>query len=147
MITLKEDPDNSKAEFSIENIDRSTKRDIRQGFYQLGKHLKSVASKDILAKNKTGQIYRIRRGKVVRRHQASAPGETFANLSGAARRTLGFDVKGSSELEFGFRANQKTLYTKALETTMNRPAIGNTVKKESGNAIMIMESQIRRNHR
>ncbi len=141
---LKEDPGNRKAEFQIDNTIQLTKRGIRQGFYNVGKNLKASANKDILAKDKTGIIRIIRRGKVRRRHQASAPGQTFANLSGAARRTLGFDVRGGSELEFGFRKNQETFYTKILETSLNRPALGNAVKKEQGNSIMIMEREAKK---
>ena len=136
MITIKEDPANRKAEFQINNTIVLTKKGIRQGFYNVGKLLKSSANKDILAKDKTGIVYRVRRGKVVRRHRASAPGQTFANLSGAARKTLGFDVVGADRLEFGFRKSAETFYTKILETSLNRPAIGNAVQKEKGNMIL-----------
>jgi hypothetical protein len=141
-MSFREDPANRKAILSIDNIKKASKRSIRQGFYKVGKLLKASANTDILAKNKTGIVYKIRRGKVTRRHQASAKGETFANLSGAARRTLGFAVKGASELEFGFRKNQKTFYTKILETSLSRPALGNAVRKEQGTAISIMEQEI-----
>lgn len=143
-MSFRADPKNRRAEISINNIDRFTKRSIRQGFYKVGKVLIASASTDILAKDKTGVIRVIRRGKVRRRHQASAKGETFANLSGKARRTLGFDVKGGSELEFGFRRNQETFYTKILETSLNRPALGNAVNKEQGNAISIMENEAKK---
>lgn len=142
--SIKEDPNNRKAEFHINNTERLTDRGIRQGFYNVGKLLKSSANKDILAKDKTGIVYRVRRGKVIRRHRASAPGQTFANLSGAARKTLGYEVKGASQLEFGFRRNQETFYTRILETSLNRPAIGNAVVKEQGNAIMIMEQETKK---
>lgn len=144
MIELKKDPANKKAEFHINNTIVLTKKGIRQGFYNVGKLLKSSANKDILAKDKTGKVYRIRRGKVIRNHRASAHGQTFANLSGAARRTLGFDVVGSDHLEFGFRQNAETFYTKILETSLNRPAIGNAVQKEQGNTIMIMERETKK---
>ncbi len=144
MITIKADPKNRKAEFQIDNTILLTKKGIRQGFYNVGRLLKSSANKDILAKDKTGIVYRVKRGKVIRRHRASAPGQTFANLSGAARRTLGFDVVGADHLEFGFRKNAETFYTKLLETIMNRPALGNAVQKERGNAIMIMEREAKK---
>ena len=147
MIELKADPTNRKAEFHINNTVVLTERGIRQGFYHVGKLLKASASAAILAKDKTGVIRRIRRGKVIRRHQASASGESFANLSGAARRQLGYDVKGSTELEFGFRNNSETdEYTERLENPkkLNRPALGNAVKKEQGNTISTMESELRK---
>jgi hypothetical protein len=143
-MSFRESPENKKAHLHIDNTVKLTKGSIRQGFYKVGKLLKASANKDILAKDKSGRVYVIRRGKVLRRHRASAKGQTFANLSGAARRTLGFDVKGGSELVFGFRKNQETFYTKILETSLNRPAIGNAVKKEQGNAISIMESEAKK---
>ena len=133
-----------KAELHIKNTAKLTRTAIRAGFYHVGKRNVSVASKDILAKDKTGRIYGIRRGKVVRRHRASALGETFANLSGAARRTLGFAVHGSDSMEFGFKKNQKTFYTEILETSLNRPALGNTVKSESGNSHRIFEQEAKK---
>jgi hypothetical protein len=145
MIEVKEDTTNRKAQFIIDNTITLTKRGIRQGFYQVGKQLKASANKDILAKDKTGVVYLIRRGKVRRKHRASAPGQTFANLSGAARRQLGYDVNGTSDLEFGFRKNSNTdPYTKVLETSLNRPALGNAVKKESGNNVMLMERELKK---
>jgi hypothetical protein len=144
MIEIKADPNNRKAEFQINNTIRLTNRGIRQGLYKVGKVLKARANKDILAKDKTGRVYIIRRGKIRRKHQASAPGETFANLSGAARKTLAFTVTGASELEFGFGSNSQTRYTKILETRLNRPALGNAVKKESGNVISILEQELKR---
>lgn len=135
---------NKKAQIQIDNTIRLTKKGIRQGFYNLGKVLRGTASKDILAKDKTGIIYRIRRGKIIRNHQSSAESETFANLSGAARRSLGFDVRGANELEFGFRKAEETFYTKILEGSLNRPALANTVTKESGNTVMIMETELKK---
>ena len=141
MISVSEEK--REAQLHIDNTIKMTKRGIRQGFYEVGKNLKGAANTAILAKDKTGRIYKIQRGKIVRRHRASSPGQTFANLSGAARRSLAFSVHGASELEFGFEENQETHYTKILETTLKRPALGNAVRKESGNNIMILERKLR----
>lgn len=146
-MSFREDPNNRKAFIQIDNTIKLTKRGIRQGFYQVGKVLRASANTDILAKDKTGVVYRIRRGKVIRNHRASSKGQTFANLSGAARKTLGYEVKGASELEFGFRKNEETHYTKILETSLNRPALGNAVKKESGNAVTILENELKKSLR
>jgi hypothetical protein len=143
-ITFKPDFVNRKAFFHIQDIEKLTKTGLRQGFYHVGKVLRSSASKAILAKDKTGIVYKVRRGKVTRRHRASSEGQSFANLSGAARRSLKFAVKGTSELEFGFDKSAETEYTKILETNLNRPALGNAVKKESGNSISIMEGELRK---
>lgn len=143
-IEAKPDFVNRETIFHIENLNKFTNRGLRQGFYHVGKVFKAAANTAILAKDKTGIVYKVRRGKIVRRHRASSRGQSFANLSGDARKTLGFDVRGSSELEFGFRKQANTEYTKILETTLDRPTLGNAVKKESGNSISIMESELKK---
>lgn len=143
-ITFEADFTNREAFLNIDNMEKLTKTGLRQGFFHIGKVLRASASKAILAKDKTGIVYKIRRGKVTRKHQASSEGQSFANLSGAARRSLKFAVKGTSELEFGFDKSEKTEYTKTLEISLNRPALGNAITKESGNSISIMEGELRK---
>ena len=65
---------------------------IREGFFQTGGQLKKYANEKILRGVKSGRLYRIRRGKIIKNHRASAPGETHANLSGTLRRSLGWKV-------------------------------------------------------
>ena len=79
----------------------ATRRGIREGFYGLGFGMKKLAKENILKGPKTGRIYRIRG----RRHQASAPGESPANLTGNLQRSVGFDVRGSDTMEFGYRVH------------------------------------------
>ena len=130
------------------NLDRDTKYGIGRGFYKLGKSLRATANKQILERPKTGKTYIVRRGPTGRRfrHIASARGESFANSSGAARRTLGFDVSGSESLEFGFKKNANTDYVKYLEDeeSLNRPALKNSVKSNQRNAVVLLEREIQR---
>lgn len=88
---------------SLDYISNKTKAGIRQAFYQAGKSLKSTSSNLILDKNKSGILYTVRLGNSKRKHQASAPGEAPANLTGNLRKSIGFDVRGSEQLEFGSR--------------------------------------------
>ena len=107
---------------------KAVKRGIRSGLFEIGienkKHLRGL----ILDKNKNGRIYHIK-GKL---HQASAPGEAPANLSGKLQRSVDFNVRGSSEMAFG----EKEFYGKFLEDGTRkikpRPHVGRTVK-ERGN--------------
>ena len=130
------------------NLDRDTKYGIGRGFHKLGKSLRSTANKQILERPKTGKAYIVRRGPTGRRfrHIASARGESFANSSGAARRTLGFKVSGSESLEFGFKKNANTDYVKYLEDeeSLNRPALKNAVKANQRNAVVLLEREIKR---
>lgn len=133
---------------NVRNLDKATRRGVRQGFYKLGKSLKATANKNILEKPKSGRTYIIRRGPTGRRfrHIASSRGESFANVSGAARRTLGFDVRGANHLEFGFRKNSQTEYTKLLEDTnkLNRPTLKIAIKQNQRNSVKLFEREIKR---
>jgi len=102
-VSFKEDIGNRRVYVHIDNLPSRTKRSIRQGFFELGKDLKQTANKEILRKPKGGRTYIVRgpSGRR-RRHVASAPGETHANLTGKLRRSLGWQVHGAHSMEFGY---------------------------------------------
>lgn len=88
----------------IELAADNARQAIRQTFFEVGRHLKQKTSKDILDKrSKTGRIYivRTRTGRK-RKHRASAPYQTHANLSGDLRKSLGWKVYGTDKMEFGY---------------------------------------------
>jgi len=127
---------------SINNAPRITKKGIRQGMYFVGRELRNEANRAILEKPKHGRTYIIRRGGRRFRHVASAPGETFANQTGAARRTLGWSVRGD-RLEFGFRANADTAYVKPLELgRLNRPALKNAIRAKQRDVEVILRREL-----
>ncbi|MCK5017302.1 MAG: hypothetical protein KAS32_09530, partial [Candidatus Peribacteraceae bacterium] len=92
------DKKNLRAAIQISQLSERNARGIRQAFYKLGKDLRKTASDLILEKPKHGRLYRIRRGKLIRKHRASAAGEAPANLSGRLRRSLDFNVVGSERM-------------------------------------------------
>jgi len=124
------DPRSKGVLLSLKDLGTPTKRGIRQGFYFLGRDLRTTANKNIL---KTPRAGAQRRKNGRSRGRASVEGESFSNLTGAARRTLGFDVRGADSLEFGFREGQRTRYTKILEEKRNRPTIEIAVKSNFRN--------------
>ena len=92
---------------------------IREGFFQTGGQLKAHANEKILKGLKTGRLYRIRRGKIIKNHRSSAPGETHANLSGTLRRSIGWKVSGHY-LTFGYgvprgKNSQAPIYARRIE--------------------------------
>lgn len=132
---LEPDRKNRKVFLQIGNARDATKRGIRQGFFRLGSALRETLRKDLLAKDKRGRIYKIRRGKVRRRHRASAPGQTPASLSGNYRKNVGYQIHGSDELEFGIRnVNYADFLERGTSRMKPRPGLGNTVKKMQGQA-------------
>lgn len=96
--------DNSSRRVSvrIRSLGKLTAEGVEYASYRSALGLRKEANRQILEKPKHGRVYisRDRAGRR-RRHVASAPGETHANLTGKMRKSLGFAV-GQREIEFGF---------------------------------------------
>jgi HK97 gp10 family phage protein len=121
---------NKKVYAQINRLKPAMHRSVRHGFFDLGKDLRQTASQNILKRPKGGRTYIIRtRGGRRRRHVASAPGETHANLSGRLRRSLGWKVRGSSEMEFGYGVDKDTTeYAPFVEDGTRRMAARPSLK-------------------
>jgi HK97 gp10 family phage protein len=155
MVTFREDFGNKKVWTMILSADRLSKRGMRQGWFQLGRDLKSTASNEILHGMKSGQVY-IRRDKAGRRrkHRSSAPGETHANRTGATRRSLSWKVRGHQSLEFGYGVvqarsqAQATPYAEFLEfgtpggRMKARPSLQNAISATTRNAEKYFDKEI-----
>lgn len=138
------DPGNKKVFFDLGRSAAGTKRGVRQGLWALARDLRTGVRKRIKEKPKTGRLYRIKGRR--RRHRASAPGEDPANLTGKLRNSVGFDIRGTSQLEFGYRDTVD--YGKFLEVGTNkmkpRPALTNQVNQSARNARQHFEREIER---
>lgn len=145
MINIKEQRQNRIVLLKIANLSKMTRAGIRQGFFRLGNDLKKTASKQILKKPKSGRVYLIRRGKITRRHVASAPYESPANLSGDYRKTIDYKIVGTSRLIFG-AGSSKVKYAKYLElgtkNMLPRRGLGNAVEAVQKNAVQYFSNGI-----
>ena len=118
---------------------KMTRRAIRHGWFALAKDLKQTANKDILRRPKGGRVYIIRgpSGRR-RRHIASAPGETHANLSGTLRRSLGWTVRGHSGMEFGYGVDKPAPDYAKIELGYGRvkprPSLQNAIRATNRNS-------------
>ena len=144
--------DNNKVFGKIENISNLTKRGLRQGMFKVGHSLIAVASNEILKGKKTGITY-IRRDRAGRRrrHLSSAPGETHANMTGTLRKSLSFQLRGSSEIGFGYGVSsgkEAPEYAKFVEfgtTKMKaRPSLLNALNASQGNMTQHFEDGIKK---
>lgn len=128
-----------KAISRIKNLDKLTKSGVEHGAYTSAVMLRKATSEEILRKPKGGRVY-IRRDRAGRRrrHVASAPGETHANLTGALRRSLGFKVNPNS-LEFGYgvQSADAPQYAEWIEfgtaKVKARPSLKNGIKSQRRN--------------
>jgi len=139
-------PQNARVIKKLIGLENRTKQGIRQGMFDSGHALIESAGTEILRRPKSGRTYIIR-DKLGRRrkHIASAPGETHANLTGAARKSLSFQLKGTTELEYGYGvSSSKTApdYVEKLEET--RPSLQNSIKDKQAVMVQHIERQISR---
>tara|TARA_R110000851_G_scaffold70529_1_gene157319 strand:- start:70 stop:537 length:468 start_codon:yes stop_codon:yes gene_type:complete len=140
---------NRRAFLKVDSIEKLTRKAVRSALYISGIGLKRNANTEILKKPKGGRTY-IRKDRAgrKRRHVASAPGETHANMSGTLRRSLGFKVGGRDQLEFGYGVENVPApdYAEPVEfgsaKMAARPTIQNAIKSERRNIINNIEHEV-----
>lgn len=135
---VREAPDGRLLFKEVKDLPSTIHQTFRDGFFGYMAALKKGASKEILRKPKSGTTYLVRtRGGKRKRHVASAPGETHANLTGRLRRSLSWKVHGWEKAEFGYGVstnaqNKAPKYGAFLELGTRfmspRPSLINAVK-------------------
>ncbi len=137
VLTVESSRGNKRHLVTLARTEELVRRSIRQAWFELGKNLKAEANQEILRKPKSGRVYVIRgpAGRL-RRHRASAPGETHANLSGRLRKSISWKVFGEDSMVFGYGVsttvkNKSPRYDKFVEFgTRNmdpRPSLENAI--------------------
>jgi hypothetical protein len=115
MIEIKSLESNVRSYSSLQRIERRTRDAIRSAFYNFGKDLKQESRRLIKEPPKTGRIYVLRIGGKRIVHQASAPGEAPANLTGKLRASVNYNVSRANEIRFGAGSEGDVEYAKTLE--------------------------------
>lgn len=141
---------NKKTIIRIEDMAKRTRSGLRQGMFKAGQALRSEANREILKGIKTGIIYTRRTSSGRRRrHQSSAAGQTHANLSGELRRSLSFQLRGASEIEFGYGVSsgrEAPDHAKWVEFGTSRmkarPSLRNAIRAQQGNLTQFFENGI-----
>lgn len=137
-MSIKIDARSRKAVLKIKNLEKLTRSGVEFAAYTSGKGLVKATSAEILKKPKGGVVYVRKVGGRRRKHTASAPGETHANMSGKLRRSLDFKVN-PSQLEFGYgvQKNDAPDYAGFVEVGTKRmtarPSLQNGIKSERRN--------------
>lgn len=138
MITVTLPPNSARVILRMANLPNASRIGMTRGWQLLGESLKRDANREILRHPKSGRLYIVRpRGGRRRRHRASAPGETHANLTGRTRRSLSWRSSGAKEMVFGYgvgsnRQGNPPPYAKMLEFGTSRmkarPSLFNAIK-------------------
>jgi HK97 gp10 family phage protein len=142
---------------SIKTGDRRTQTGLRKGWYFAGNDLRRYSQDNIKQGPKSGRIYQILVHGRRRRHQASAPGEFPANLTGGLQKSISFKVRGHSQLNFGsdetkqvrIRGERKKVnYGKFLEEGTSRmrprPFLRPSIDYHKSNIIQHLEREIKK---
>jgi HK97 gp10 family phage protein len=138
---FKQDRQNRVVFPKIEDTGKTFRGAIRQTWFSLAVDMKDEANREILRTPKGGRTYlvRRRRGARPRRHVASAPGETHANMFGDLRKSLSWKVSGAHTLEFGYgvtgSAPRYARYVEFGTSRMaERPSLDNAINATQRNA-------------
>lgn len=134
------------------NYNKSFERGIKQGLHQVGFNLVKTFRDGVQRQPKTGKIYitggkgsrKGRRGRNKNRHQASAPGEYPAILSGDYLNAIDFDVRGSKELEFGNSDEKATILELGSKNMAPRAALTQSVDARSKDMDVILSDQVKK---
>ncbi|MGR3179836.1 MAG: hypothetical protein ACUZ8E_17490 [Candidatus Anammoxibacter sp.] len=100
-IRIKADPANKRIFFGLDRITATHKKAIRHAAFDIGREMQKDTRNSITSGKKTGRISKIK-GRV---HQASAPGEAPADLSGDLQKSVDYDVRSYKQVEFGYTIN------------------------------------------
>lgn len=144
MLRFEADHRNKEVFTQLDELDDRTRRGIRQFWFALGKSLTKSFNKSVLAKPRTGRVYKVRRGRVTRRHTASNPGESPANLSGTYRKAVGYQIRGAMEMRFGNSAEYAGFLENGTSKMAARPGLGNAVAATEGEALQDASTLIER---
>ena len=149
-IELKTTISKDEADFikSAENIDIHTRFGLEKAWWRSGKDIHANFKRETIAKNKSGNLYILRRdtGRRVK-HKASGPGQTPASRPpsvGGGKYRDGFDfiVRGERELVIGDDAphslwlEEGTLHMKA------RPGLANSIKASERDIIRNLAGEV-----
>jgi len=139
MLSIVADSRNKKAYVSLRSIEANTEYGIDRFLWFLGRELKSTASKQVLAKPRSGRVYRYKG----RRHVASSRGESPANRSGAYRKSIGFNVRGHT-MEFGAGAKYSAYLENGTRRMAARPGLLNSIKSNEKTGLDRANSELKK---
>lgn len=120
---------------SVLNLKKHTKSGIKRAFHKSGQQLKNSFQAEVKFGLKTGHMYG--------RHQASAPWETPANLTGNYAKSIGFNVSGQ-ELRFGNSAAYAGRLEFGTSRMEPRPGLSNAIQDQERNIVRNFLKEIER---
>lgn len=147
MIKIQADHRNKNILIKIKKNPNHFRTGIRKALIETGREMDVLARQEISDKSKkSGRIYLLRLGKRTVKHQASAPGEYPAKITGTLKRSVYPLVVGSSKLLFGYLKD--AFYGKFLEDGTKkmgaRPALKMTILSKQRDLLGALKRHIAR---
>lgn len=143
-IKIKLDDKSRKALIKLNTLSTKTKNGIRLAFYDIGRDLRKEIRSKILFEQKLGRNYLVRLRGRLKRHKASAPGQTGANLSGKYFKSIDYIVKGSNQLEFGSRVAHGKFLEEGTKHMSPRPGLKNAIDSKESEIERYLQHHIQR---
>ena len=140
MISVKAGRHNARAIARAKNARRNLQKGIANALHEIGAENVRHVRKLIYSPPKTGRIYIING----RRHQASAPGEAPANLTGSLAKSADYKVTGSAFMEFGEREEYGRYLEDGTTNIAPRPHVFRTVRERGVENARILKTAGRR---
>ena len=130
MPSLKEPAKNRRVFIHMDRLGVLSEKAIKTAFDDIGRNYQKTMAREMRKRNKRGRIYNVRsRSGGTRRHRASAPDQTPANLSGNMAQGIDYKVSGSKKMEFGARAFYAKFLEEGTKKMEPRPGLLNTINK------------------
>jgi HK97 gp10 family phage protein len=124
----------------IERLTKTHQQSIEDGLHVVGKIVGNRVKELITQGPKTGRVYRIRG----RDHQASAPKEAPANLSGRLVKSFNYNVHGPYTMELGEDAEYAGFLEDGTRNIKPRPHVGRAVDETQGDVVNIFYDEFRK---
>ena len=140
MIDISQDKGNDLVFIKMSESTRLTEFGLRKAWFKIGKDLIASADKAVLERPRHGRVYIVRGPRGGRRkHRASRPFESHANLTGKLRKSIQWKVRGR-DLDFGYGvANTQApdyanFVEQGTERASPRPTLKNAIDANKRNA-------------
>ena len=140
MISIKPKGNTLKAQKTLALALPRVSQGIKDGLHEIGAENVRHMRKLIRDKNKTGRLYFFR-GRI---HQASAPGQAPANMSGRLARTAKYKVRGTYQMEFGDQKFYGKFLEEGTSKMAKRPHVVRTVREKERDSLRSLSLNVRR---
>ena len=111
---------------------------IENGLHVIGDIVGRRVGELIVQGPKTGRVYRIRG----RDHQASAPGEAPANLTGRLAKSYNYDVHGPFQMTVGESAPYAGFLEDGTGKMKPRPHMIRAITETQGDAVRVLYDEV-----